>query len=1073
MPPPPLKAFISYAHRYRPWITTLARNLETCLESAGAKPEIFLDTTDLASGRSWVAQLQEGLAKADQLILVATPEALASPRVEDEWEAFINLRRDWAKGALHVVMLVDVPLPAFLERIQRLDFVEHDEEQYRRELQKLSGGLLGRGTKVLPELPGTVEIPPPPAGTLATSLRHQLVAWLAPQVERKLVRRAVADTLGIERNHVEGHPTPEAAASAALVAATGDDDRTEAARRIVRALREAFEDEDENLLAELDAIADELCRVAPGVGDSLLATWLAKVGRDHSNLVPFFEHADLELLDRVYVALELRPEERLLRGKESAFTLERRQLTVRDLLALERGEHPWVTGRWMVLGDPGAGKTTLLRHLAAKLSGEEGRQWVPVFESLPRLMKKPEWLLDRLEREMRKGGEAVRGLASALDREAQEGRLLLLLDGLDEVPREDREDAEALLRQLSARWPKTAIVVTSRPIGYRRPGSEYVELELLPFDKRQREEFLGRWFGRGSPEPDRERAAEVMTVLSSDASLWDLSSNPLYLTLMALLFEEGKEPERNRATLYDQVFALLLEGRHRPGGRPIDAKKAVYGALRRLAYDMTRDNADAEPRSEIEARLLEERYDELLRPLRRVPAWQSSLSPLLDDLAEKVGILGPHDGPQADWRYWHRTFREALTAERLAEELETGGESAILERAAQVEGDESRWAEPFALLVGRVEDPDALVTSLSEANRALGLRAVATAQRLADDTVASVLRLSEKPSERSEVYRAVPELMGEDPERALALLDRLRRRTRDGNDLYFLRETVAEVARRWPGANRQAAQLEKRFFDHIPPPPEELFGEIDTPIDGQVPLWRTIPAGTFEMGTPEGEEKSGGWEWSQHLVTITSAFRIGAVPVTNAQYGAFDPDFSREKWAGVPREELAHHPVFDVSWYQAVSFCRWLSDHLPGARLPTEEEWEYACRAGTRTRYWSGDEESDLDRVGWYKANSDRRSHCVGEKPANPHGLYDVHGNVFEWTRSPWSTDFSQREAGVVIEPRAEDDLESGGERVVRGGGFFDGAQLVRSACRDWDLPVAVLRDVGFRVVLPASPSEP
>ena len=83
----------------------------------------FLDRTDLASGRSWVAQLQEGVAKADQLILVATPEALVSPRVEDEWEAFLTRRRDWARGSFHVAMLVDVPLPPFVDRIQRLDFV--------------------------------------------------------------------------------------------------------------------------------------------------------------------------------------------------------------------------------------------------------------------------------------------------------------------------------------------------------------------------------------------------------------------------------------------------------------------------------------------------------------------------------------------------------------------------------------------------------------------------------------------------------------------------------------------------------------------------------------------------------------------------------------------------------------------------------------------------------------------------------------------------------------------------------------------------------------------------------------
>ncbi len=125
------------------------------------------------------------------------------------------------------------------------------------------------------------------------------------------------------------------------------------------------------------------------------------------------------------------------------------------------------------------------------------------------------------------------------------------------------------------------------------------------------------------------------------------------------------------------------------------------------------------------------------------------------------------------------------------------------------------------------------MASLVEANRALGLRAVATAQRLAGDTVASVLQLTEEWSERRDVYSGLPELIGDDPERALALVDRLRRRTRDGNDLYFLHQTAAAIGERWPGAKRRVEQLQARFFDHLPPPPEELFRSVETPHDGR------------------------------------------------------------------------------------------------------------------------------------------------------------------------------------------------------------------------------------------------
>jgi len=126
MSDPHYVAFISYAHRYRSWVEALHRNLELALKHFGNPARIFLDTVDLGSGRSWVRQLQAGLDEAEHLVLVATPEAVASPRVADEWEAIIATRRDWDAGHFHLVRLVDGPLPPFLEKIQYLDFREYE-----------------------------------------------------------------------------------------------------------------------------------------------------------------------------------------------------------------------------------------------------------------------------------------------------------------------------------------------------------------------------------------------------------------------------------------------------------------------------------------------------------------------------------------------------------------------------------------------------------------------------------------------------------------------------------------------------------------------------------------------------------------------------------------------------------------------------------------------------------------------------------------------------------------------------------------------------------------------------------
>jgi len=1023
-----------------------------------------------------VGQLQAGLDRSEKLILVATPEALASPRVADEWRSFVAGRRDWQLGRLQIVHLASVPMPPFLEQIQCLDFRNAEEMSYRRQLRKLVAGLLGHTDgRHLPALPPDVEIPSPPAGRLPESLRSRLVEWLTPVLAKKTLRLSVALTLGLKPEKLEGQDSWACAASAALVWATGQEEPVTAALRILDTLRQALDEDEPERVAALVPLRKDLEDLrADSPHRSLLTLWLQGVAKDHERLAPLQEQMDLGLLDRVYVQLQVRSETRSAAAAEAPPLPP--SLTLPGLLALDRAERPWVTGRWMVLGDPGAGKTTLLRHLAATLARREDRPWVPLFDSLPRLLRDGTFLLDRIVRRLERAGQPAQGLAESLDRTGRDGRLLLLLDGLDEVPREDREDAEQLLRDLAVRWPTTPFVVTSRPIGYRPPGSDFREVEVLPLDREHRRELLARSFGRATGSLDFSRADAAMQALDA-AELQEVAGNPLYLTLMALLFEQNISPDRNRANLYDQVFDLLLEGKYRPGTKPMERKEIVRAVLRQLACGMTEDNRDAEPVGTLEDRLYRPELDRLRADLERTGRWRGQLRIFLTDLAERTGILGPHDGPDVGWRFWHRTFREALTAEHLSEQYQgKEGKAAVLARARAItkEEDLSRWAEPFSLLAGRVQNPDDLVKALVQENRSLGLRALATAQCLREETVQEVLALTAKWQERVEVYRRLPELVPE-PRRAMSLIDQLRRRTRNGNDLYFLAAAARQIGHQFPEYGCEVETLLGRLFDHIPKPSEELFLWIETPLDGRVPLWRDIPGGTFWMGSPEGEGHTD--EHPHHEVTITAPFRCGAVPVTNAQYVAFDPDHKTFAWKDIPTEELLHHPVVMVTWFEVISFCRWLSSVFSwahGARLPFEEEWEHACRAGSRSRYWNGDGEEDLAEVAWYYLNALERTHRVGEKPANPLGLYDVHGNVLEWTLSLSTDSYEGRGDGISGDLEAigisTDEGGFEGRRVMRGGGCWDGASTARAAYRGFRVPSVVGEDQDFRVVLPAVP---
>ena len=197
-----------------------------------------------------------------------------------------------------------------------------------------------------------------------------------------------------------------------------------------------------------------------------------------------------------------------------------------------------------------------------------------------------------------------------------------------------------------------------------------------------------------------------------------------------------------------------------------------------------------------------------------------------------------------------------------------------------------------------------------------------------------------------------------------------------------------------------------------------------------------IPAGTFSMGSADGDDD----EQPVHKVRLTQPFYLGVHEVTNAQWKAVMGEVPSQ-WQDADR------PVEQVSWDDAVKFCRKLSA-LPAERaagrvyrLPTEAEWEYACRAGSKTRYSFGDDEAELEEHGWFNDNSGVATHPVGQKKPNAWGLYDMHGNVWEWC-ADW---YGAYPANAVADPSGRD---GGSIRVIRGGSWLYSAGHCRSADR-------------------------
>lgn len=259
-----------------------------------------------------------------------------------------------------------------------------------------------------------------------------------------------------------------------------------------------------------------------------------------------------------------------------------------------------------------------------------------------------------------------------------------------------------------------------------------------------------------------------------------------------------------------------------------------------------------------------------------------------------------------------------------------------------------------------------------------------------------------------------------------------------------------------------------------------------------------IPAGTFMMGSPETDIDADVDEKPQHWVRLTKDFYLGKYEVTRTQYAEFlnatgvpkadagqyatatveghgtQKLFQVNKWGWTPTwngetgrwEAEEDYPMIYVTWYGAKAYADWV-----GGRLPTEAEWEYACRAGTTSRYSFDDDASMLGDYAVYLDNKvgDGPSR-VGTKMPNPWGLYDMHGNVFEWCMDSGG----DASANYPTAPTEEDAVENpqvaeGQYRVCRGGSWYGTANSSRSAYRFFSMPGNVYQHTGFRVAFSLS----
>lgn len=770
----------------------------------------------------------------------------------------------------------------------------------------------------------------------------------------------------------------------------------------------------------------------------------------------------------------------------------------------------------VLLGAPGAGKSTVARYTCWQLASgkveptelELPHGTIPILLRLGNLTTKGTVDLTAFlatETQDRLTEPSNISPASSL---LQHPHLLWILDGLDEIVDFDtRSDVCRAIEKALLNRPGDYFLVTCREEGYKnlpRLARGFMEARVASLDDDQVTALVRRWHQEvcvqhyGESKRAQSRAAELVESIlrifedNDDfylGTLSQLKSNPLLLTILCIVhFTANRDLPRARVELYRACVTALLskwrqEVRLSQGIGQIDTT-AAQSILGRAAWHLHKNKDTSmsitefskivqEPLGELStksglgrdgAKFIERMRDDCGVLVSSKPgqcgflhlAFQEYLAALYCANEHRVDTLVNHFG-ESWWfeltllavGFDNRTFCRRFFDELLRSNLAFGKNQ---ERFARCLG-EARYVVP-APFVATLNDPSTershkieilhcMRHHISDSLLIVCLNLVWNEDvEIRDFAQEIVQKTSISNASIQDSLATLKDTNNSSQERALAVWQLAKFDAKECVDALhgFLDDQeplVREIV------TKTLSKLQSTF---------DLNEESRLSVDGKTGIVLVrIPAGEFRMGSTANPDES-----PEHTVEIRPFF-LGRYPVTNEEYAAFLRENSGEYdepfyWRDV-RFNQPKQPVVGITWNEAVSYCRWA-----GLRLPTEAEWEYACRSGTEGDF-SFPNIKEITRYAWIDENSDGNTHPVGLKRPNPWGLCDMHGNVWEWC-SDWYDEnyYSQSERN---NPRGP---ESRTRKVLRGGTFFYPADASRSAKRDSNLPDRRSYDFGFRV---------
>ncbi len=622
--------------------------------------------------------------------------------------------------------------------------------------------------------------------------------------------------------------------------------------------------------------------------------------------------------------------------------------------------------------------------------------------------------------------------ASSFERNLAEGNLLLLLDGVDEVPEEQRVEAKtayprhALLTGLVDALPQwqqqgNRILITSRPYGLRaveRDRLRLPEVALLPLDEDLQRLFMARWYGAAGHAHWQAYSDDLAEELGNRPELNELQRNPLLLTALCVKYKEGKRLPQDIYHLYDSVVNQVLFNRFRSSDRE---RTRVRWRLEAVALGMHYGIDDQSVRSAPLASIDLDELDRILACYAKLnPGTEGDDARVLerrDELLERSGLLLPRGAGKAE--FYHQDFRDYLAAERWARERRT------FVSALDGYGAKRDWRRMLGFLFakeiessGGIDQP---LRALAELKAKISRDALAT-EAAAALLLADCLEIAE----------------GKAGESGLS-----------GNWEAFFRQVCADSLEVVPAA------LDRNT----------LFLAL-----GRLGWDNRAGLGLDQQDRPD-------IRWLAVPDPANPAFYIAQYPVTQAQFQAFieaEDGYANPRWwtdfearkdePSKPTWPEPNAPRTDVDWFEAVAFCRWLT-HLgitPTAGweilLPTYEQWRHAY-VGEGDKDFPWEREPDADRHANFWETGLYRTSAVGLFPAGVanSGALDMGGNVDEWCLQKY--DLKTYEVGSAALDATDD------PRVLRGGSWVGNPDDLRSAGRGRFNPGDRYNDVGFRLV--------